>query len=1432
MRLLRRIVFCCAGLMAFLVVALGAIQEAGAAGPAPTTAQFASVCPTNIGVDKHGCALIIVVDNTGATVYANPVNDGPYDGSEDTLVGILNNSSSAISSISLSSSATIFGFDGDGLCTYITVPNCEPNGYGGPGVTFTTTNTKSGAVNFATPLAAGGGSAYFSLEEALTSSDVSVTAPLNTGAPKVPGTPELNVQLSADHGTWSNSPTSYSYQWEHCDSSGLNCGSPGPGSSSPNYTPNTNDVGHTLVVVVTATNGDGYETVSSAPSAVVTGPPSNSLAPSISGTPTVGQSLIASPGTWSGYPAPTFTYEWQDCTNTCSDVQTGSNDHYLLGTADEGKTVQVIVKATNGVAPDVSLTTAQTGAVTGPPSNSLAPSISGTPTVGQSLIASPGTWSGYPAPTFTYEWQDCTNTCSDVQTGSNDHYLLGTADEGKTVQVIVKASNGVAPDASLTTAQTGAVTGAPSNSGAKPSISGTVTSGQTLTASPGVWSGYPAPTFSYVWQDCQDAGATNCATVQSGSNTQYVLSPADAGLFVRVQVTASNGIAPDATANSPTTTAVTQSPSNSGAKPSISGTVTSGQTLTASPGVWSGYPAPTFSYVWQDCQDAGATNCATVQSGSNTQYVLSPADAGLFVRVQVTASNGIAPDATANSPTTTAVTQSPSNSGAKPSISGTVTSGQTLTASPGVWSGYPAPTFSYVWQDCQDAGATNCATVQSGSNTQYVLSPADAGLFVRVQVTASNGIAPDATANSPTTTAVTQAPGNSQLPSISGTAQQGVALSGSAGNWTGYPTPTLSLQWEDCDSQGNNCAPVAANGNSLGYTPTALDVGDTLVLSVTASNTAGHLTLASAPTAPVLIAAPTNNTPPTISGAAAAQQDVQLTATNGTWANSPTSFDYQWESCDSSGNGCQSLGPSATSQTYTPGAGDVGGTLRVTVTAHNAGGKGSATSAQTATVQIGVPRNNVLPVISGKTQTGEKLSASLGTWTNSPASYAYQWSRCDFSGNNCNDIPTEFQSTYIVVNDDIGGTLRVTVTAFNAGGHSAATSDPSEPVSIAAPVNGGLPLITGTVQQGQTLSASHGVWSNSPDSFAYQWEQCDGSGGGCGTIFGAKSSSYVPGVGDVGHTLRVIVTAHNSTADAMATSAQTVAVLIAAPMNTGPPQLSGTPQQGQAPAATPGTWDNSPTTFSYQWLLCDASGGSCSPILGANAIDYSPVVTDVGHTLRLAVTAKNDGGSTTVTSGPSAVVAGLEASIPPPVLGQSANLSPVSGKVLIELPGSNTFVPLDSPIDVPDGSTIDATLGTVSLTVALPNGTFQTGQFYSGQFIVGQSKNGKVNAELSGGSFAACKAHKHKHKHGARAASSHKKPKTVVRQLWGNAHGNYTTKGRYGSASVSGTVWLTQDRCDGTYFKAQKDDVFVIAFAHPHKKHHLKQGQSIFIPAS
>jgi hypothetical protein len=63
--------------------------------------------------------------------------------------------------------------------------------------------------------------------------------------------------------------------------------------------------------------------------------------------------------------------------------------------------------------------------------------------------------------------------------------------------------------------------------------------------------------------------------------------------------------------------------------------------------------------------------------------------------------------------------------------------GQTLTASPGSWSGNPAPTFTYQWSRCDNTGA-NCSTILNATSSTYLLAPADVGSTMMVAVTASN----------------------------------------------------------------------------------------------------------------------------------------------------------------------------------------------------------------------------------------------------------------------------------------------------------------------------------------------------------------------------------------------------------------------------------------------------------------------------------------------------------------------------------------------------------------------------------------------------------------------------------------------------------------------------------------------------------------------
>ena len=86
------------------------------------------------------------------------------------------------------------------------------------------------------------------------------------------------------------------------------------------------------------------------------------------------------------------------------------------------------------------------------------------------------------------------------------------------------------------------------------------------------------------------------------------------------------------------------------------------------------------------------------------------------------------------------------------------------------------------------------------------------------------------------------------------------------------------------------------------------------------------------------------------------------------------------------------------------------------------------------------------------------------------------------------------------------------------------------------------PVISGTAQQGSTLTTSNGTWTASPTSYTYQWSHCDTTGANCSAISGAIKQTYILSTADVGFTMRAAVTARNAIGSNTATSAQTAVV--------------------------------------------------------------------------------------------------------------------------------------------------------------------------------------------------------------------------------------------------------------------------------------------------
>jgi hypothetical protein len=365
----------------------------------------------------------------------------------------------------------------------------------------------------------------------------------------------------------------------------------------------------------------------------------------------------------------------------------------------------------------------------------------------------------------------------------------------------------------------------------------------------------------------------------------------------------------------------------------------------------------------------------------------------------------------------------------------------------------------------------------------------------------------------------------------------------------------------------------------------AADVGSTIRVVVTGSNSAGSSSASSAATGVVTAAAvaPSNTSPPSISGTA--QEAQTLSADAGSWSGTaPISYAYQWRRCDSGGASCADIG-GATGSTYALVAADVGSTIRVVVTGSNSAGSSSASSAATAVVTAAAvaPSNTSPPSISGTTQVGQTLSADVGTWTGTaPISYAYQWRRCDSAGASCADIAGAAGSTYTLVTADGGSTIRVVVTASNSAGSSSATSAQTAVVPVPTrPANTSLPTISGTPLFGNTLTANQGVWTGTPPpTYTYQWRRCNTTGGSCVDIAGASSAAYVVASADVSTTLRVTVTATNVAGSAAASSAAT-AIVGGPGYRDGSSSGAGTAPTGSKPESK--LWWNDGSWWASMW---------------------------------------------------------------------------------------------------------------------------------------------------------------------------------------------------------------------------------------------------------
>ncbi|MDQ2105974.1 DUF4347 domain-containing protein, partial [Azospirillum isscasi] len=501
----------------------------------------------------------------------------------------------------------------------------------------TTYSTTSRTVSFT--LTDGVGNVSTAATPTVSFSGASNGAPTNSVVPSVTGTATVGNALSATNGSWTDpdgDSLSYTYQWYRADdTNGTNAASI-TGATSATYTLTTSDAHKYLRVVVTANDGNSHTpTATSTYTAIANSAPVNSVAPSVSGTATVGNALSTTNGSWSDPDGDnrSFTYQWYRADDTngtnAASITGATSATYTLTTSDAHKYLRVVVTANDGKGGTPTATSAYTAIANSAPVNSVAPSVTGTATVGNALSTTNGSWSDPDGDnrSYTYQWYRATDTAGAGETAitgaTSATYTLVAGDLGKYVRVVVTANDGRGGTQTATSTRTvvaaGSGNGAPTNS-VVPSVTGTAKVGNALSATNGSWTDPDGDSLSYTyqWYRADDTNGTNAASITGATSATYTLTTSDAHKYLRVVVTANDGNSHTPTATSTYTAIANSAPVNSVA-PSVSGTATVGNALSTTNGSWSDPDGDnrSYTYQWYRADDTNGTNAASITGATS-----------------------------------------------------------------------------------------------------------------------------------------------------------------------------------------------------------------------------------------------------------------------------------------------------------------------------------------------------------------------------------------------------------------------------------------------------------------------------------------------------------------------------------------------------------------------------------------------------------------------------------------------------------------------------------------------------------------------------------------------------------------------------------------------------------------------------------------------
>jgi hypothetical protein len=441
--------------------------------------------------------------------------------------------------------------------------------------------------------------------------------------------------------------------------------------------------------------------------------PINTVAPVVSGTAQVRQTLSCTTGTWTGNAPITYAYQWQSNT---TNIVGATSSTYIIDSAYVGTTIRCIVTATN----PIGSTPAQSNSTSAVAANvPLAPTIGTASILSTTSVSVSFTANNNGGATIT-SFTATSSPGGFTGTSTGSPITVSGLNSGTTYTFTVTATNSVGTSAASAASNSVTPESAQPFNTAAPFIAGIMQVRQTLTCSTGTWINNPT-SFNYYWF----SSAPGFPGLQNGpSNTLVVPSSSTVGYVIYCYVTAFNAAGSGAANSSATPTISANTP----LAPTI-GTATVASSTSA-----------TVTFTANDNGGSAVTlYIATSTPGglTGTSSTVSPITvsgltAGTEYRFDVVAQNGVGNSpASALSNSVYPGAEAPTNTVA-PTLSGTARVRNTLTSSTGTWTGAPAPTFTYQWQ------SPDLGDIPGATSASYVVSYVYVGRSVQCVVTGTN----------------------------------------------------------------------------------------------------------------------------------------------------------------------------------------------------------------------------------------------------------------------------------------------------------------------------------------------------------------------------------------------------------------------------------------------------------------------------------------------------------------------------------------------------------------------------------------------------------------------------------------------------------------------------------------------------------------------